>query len=435
MRELGIYIHIPFCKQKCYYCDFISFAGKEALMDKYVQALNKEIILKEEILESKKIINNKGSIQSEVDRQTDQNLLNDNLANKEYLNNYEITTIYIGGGTPSFINENLIKEILNTIYENYNISKNAEITIEVNPGTVNKDKLEMYKKIGINRLSIGLQSTNDDLLKTIGRIHTYQEFLDTYNLARKIGFKNINTDLMLGLPNQTMRDLEESVKTLIYLNPEHISLYSLIVEDGTILQKMLDKKEIKLPSDIQERKMYWKMKKMLEENGYIHYEISNFAKSGFESRHNLNCWNQKEYLGFGVAAHSYLNNIRFCNIDSLEEYIENMEIIESMEKIKKSENKDQKENNKNNKINKNIEILEQQTIEDTKKEYMLLSLRKIEGVNIQEFKNKFIDNPIFLFHNELEKLVNEKLIIIDGNFIKLTKKGLDLANLVWEEFV
>lgn len=401
MKELGIYIHIPFCKQKCYYCDFISFAGKENLMENYVQALKKEISLKQIILENKNIIDIKENI--EVEQSKD---------NKKQFENYEITTIYIGGGTPSFIDENLIEEILNTIYKNYNVSKDAEITIEVNPGTANEDKLKKYRKIGINRLSIGLQTTKNELLKSIGRIHNFEDFFNIYNLARNVGFSNINIDLMLGLPKQTIKDLEESVEEVIKLNPEHISLYSLIVEDGTVLQKMIDRKEIKLPSEAMERKMYWKMKKMLEENGYIHYEISNFAKKGFKSKHNLNCWNQKEYLGFGVAAHSYLNNVRFCNINNLEKYLENID-----------------------NQNKNIEILEKHTFEDTKKEYMLLSLRKIEGVNIADFKNKFVDNPIFLYHKELEKLVNEKLIIIDGNFIKLTKKGLDLANIVWKEFV
>lgn len=414
MKELGIYVHIPFCKQKCYYCDFVSFTGKEDLEKKYVQALNNEIILKEKMLIEKGIITNKENKENKQNKE------------KKILKDYKVTTIYIGGGTPSFIDEEFISKILNSIFENYNVSKRAEITIEVNPGTVSKQKLETYKNIGINRLSIGLQSTNDNLLKSIGRIHNFEDFLNTYNLAKKVGFKNINVDLMLGLPNQSLKDLKESVEKVIKLKPKHISLYSLILEEGTMLTKMVEENKIKLPSEAIERKMYWKMKKMLEENGFYHYEISNFSKKGFESKHNLNCWNQKEYIGFGLVAHSYLNNIRFCNIDNLEKYIENMEKIQNI---------NNKENNIKNDIDKNIKILEKQTLEDTKKEYMLLSLRKIEGVNISDFKNKFINNPIFLYHNELEKLVNKKLILIDGNYIKLTKKGLDLANIVWEEFV
>ena len=382
MKELGIYIHIPFCASKCYYCDFISFQNKESFFKDYINALIKEIKYKKNKFKN--------------------------------LDKYKITTIYIGGGTPSVIDENLIKKVLDTIYNLYNVSKKAEITIEVNPGTINKKKLEMYKKIGINRLSIGLQTTSDELLKEIGRIHNYSQFLDTYNLAKEVGFKNINIDLMLGLPKQSMKVLEESINTVIKLKPKHISLYSLIVEDNTKLKEMIDKGDLKLPSETMERKMYWTTKKILEENGYNQYEISNFAKKKYESKHNLNCWNQKEYIGFGLASHSYFESKRFCNIDNLKKYIDNIN---------------------NNDFDKNVKILEEQNKFEMEKEYMLLSLRKIEGVNINEFKNKFVDNPIFLFSNSLQKLVKNKLIKVDGNYILLTKKGLDLANIVWEEFV
>lgn len=332
--------------------------------------------------------------------------------NKE--DNYVIDTIYIGGGTPSFIDSKYIKEIVEIVKTKFKIEEEAEITIEVNPGTVNEEKLKDYKKTGINRISIGLQSTNNEILKQIGRIHTYEEFLNTYNLVRKVGFKNINVDLMLALPNQTLEDLKNSVEEVIKLDPEHISIYSLILEEGTKMEQLVSKKEIQLPSDELERKMYWNIKNELEQNGYIHYEISNFSKKGFESKHNTNCWNQKEYLGFGLSAHSYINNERFCNTNNIEEYIKNIE---------------------NNNIKNNIEICEIQNEEEKKKEYMLLGLRKIEGVDIGEFKNKFVDNPIYLYRKELEKLVNEDLIEIDLNNIKLTNKGLDLANLVWEEFI
>ena len=381
IKELGIYVHIPFCKQKCYYCDFISYANSDKKVEEYIEALKKEI--KEE---SKNI-------------------------NKE---EYIINTIYIGGGTPSFINEKYISEIVYEIKENYNVKKEAEITIEVNPGTVNEEKLKEYKNAGINRLSIGLQSTKNELLKEIGRIHTYEEFLNCYNLARKVEFENINVDLMLGLPNQTLEDIEGTLKEVINLEPQHISFYSLIVEENTPIEKMLEQGKITLPNEELERKMYWNAKKILEENNYIHYEISNFAKKGYESKHNLNCWNQKQYLGFGVAAHSYFENKRYCNTNCIEEYCKNI-------------------NDEN--INKNRTICEIQTEEEKKKEYMLLGLRKIEGIDIQEFKNIFIENPIYKFHKELEKLVNEDLVEIDLNQIKLTNKGLDFANLVWEEFV
>lgn len=381
IKELGIYVHIPFCKQKCYYCDFVSYANSEKKVEEYIKTLKKEI------------------------REESKNI------NKE---DYIINTIYIGGGTPSFIEEKYISEIVYEIKENYNVEKEAEITIEVNPGTVNEEKLKEYKNIGINRLSIGLQSTKNELLKEIGRIHTYEEFLNCYTLARKVEFKNINVDLMLGLPNQTLENVEESLKEVIKLQPQHISFYSLIIEEDTPIEKMIGQEKINLPDEELERKMYWNAKKILEENNYIHYEISNFAKKGYESKHNLNCWNQKEYLGFGVAAHSYFENKRYCNTNCIEEYCKNI-------------------NDEN--INKNRTICEIQTEEEKKKEYMLLGLRKIEGIDIQEFKNIFIENPIYKFHKELEKLVNEDLVEIDLNQIKLTNKGLDFANLVWEEFV
>lgn len=381
IKELGIYVHIPFCKQKCYYCDFVSYANIEKKIEEYIK------VLKEEIKEEAKNINK-----------------------EEYI----INTIYIGGGTPSFIEKKYISEIVHEIQENYNIKKEIEITIEVNPGTVNEEKLKEYRNIGINRLSIGLQSTKNELLKKIGRIHTYEEFLICYKLARKVGFQNINVDLMLGLPNQTLKDIKESLEEIIKLNPEHISFYSLILEENTKLENMVNQKILTLPDEDTERKMYWEAKGILEKNNYIQYEISNFAKNGYESKHNLNCWNQKEYLGFGVAAHSYFENKRYCNTNSIEEYCNNI-----------------KEKN----IRKNRTICEIQLDEDKKKEYMLLGLRKIEGVNIQEFKNKFVENPIYIFHKELEKLIKEELVEIDLNQIKLTKKGLDLANLVWEEFV
>lgn len=377
MKKLGIYIHIPFCKQKCSYCDFISFAGKEECIQEYIESLKKEI----------------------------ENFDNDN---------YEVDTIYIGGGTPSFIDSKNIIEILGTIRNKFNVKSNAEITIEINPGTVNEKKLQDYVKAGINRVSIGLQSTNNKILKQIGRIHTYEEFLNTYSLARKVGIKNINVDLILALPEQTLEDLNTSVDNIIELQPEHISVYSLILEDGTLMKKLVDENKIKLPSEELEREMYWKVKEKLESSGYAHYEISNFSKKGFESKHNLNCWEQKEYIGFGLAAHSYINNRRFCNTSNLKDYIKNIQ---------------------NSNFKNNIEICEIQNEENKKKEYMLLGLRKIDGVNVQEFKNKFVDNPIYLFHKELEKLVNEGLIEIDLNQIKLTNKGLDLANLVWGEFV
>lgn len=386
-KQIGLYIHIPFCKQKCSYCDFCSYANKESFIKRYIQCVLKEII---EVGNNNKIDFENGK---------------DDL--------FLVKTIYIGGGTPSLIDSKYIVQIIEDIKLNFKIDEKAEITIEVNPGTVTLEKLEDYKRTGINRLSIGLQSTQEHLLKEIGRIHTYLDFLDTFRFAREAGFENINVDLMIGLPNQTLEEVKDSIEEIVSMEPEHISVYSLILEENTPLFKKVEE-GLELPNEDLERKMYWAVKQTLEQNNYIHYEISNFAKKGYESKHNLDCWNQKEYIGFGIAAHSYTNGIRYSNIENIEQYIKNYD---------------------EDKTEENLVFHEKQDMEAMQKEYMLLGLRKIDGVSIQEFKIKFVANPVFLYHSELEKLVNEELLEIDGDMIKLTNKGLDLANIVWEEFV
>ncbi len=373
MREVGVYVHIPFCKSKCAYCDFLSYEGKNDKVQEYIVKLKNEI---------------------------------ENVA-KEKLQNCEIDTIYIGGGTPSYIDEKHIVEILEKLNEVLNIKENVEITIEVNPGTVSLEKLQKYYNAGINRLSIGLQSTNNSLLKTIGRIHTYEKFEETYSLARQEGFKNINVDLMIGLPNEKIKDVESDLINIIEKNPEHISVYSLILEEGTKLEQMIKDNKLKLPDEKLERKMYWLVKNKLEEAGYKHYEISNFAKQGYESNHNTNCWKQKEYIGFGLAAHSYFESTRYSNTDNLEDYLKNYKKI----------------------------VHEVQNKEMQMKEFMLLGLRKIEGIKISEFKEKFVANPIYEYREILNKLVKQDLVEVDIDSIYLTKKGIDLANIVWEEFI
>ena len=386
-KQIGLYIHIPFCKQKCSYCDVCSYANKESFIKRYIQCVLKEII---EVGNNNKIDFENGK---------------DDL--------FLVKTIYIGGGTPSLIDSKYIVQIIEDIKLNFEIDEKAEITIEVNPGTVTLEKLEDYKRAGINRLSIGLQSTHEHLLKEIGRIHTYLDFLDTFRFAREAGFENINVDLMIGLPNQTLEEVKDSIEEIVSMEPEHISVYSLILEENTPLFKKVEE-GLELPNEDLERKMYWAVKQTLEQNNYIHYEISNFAKKGYESKHNLDCWNQMEYIGFGIAAHSYTNGIRYSNIENIEQYIKNYD---------------------EDKTEENLVFHEKQDMEAMQKEYMLLGLRKIDGVSIQEFKIKFVANPVFLYHSELEKLVNEELLEIDGDMIKLTNKGLDLANIVWEEFV
>ncbi len=378
MERFGIYVHIPFCKQKCKYCDFISFASYKEKYKEYVECLISEI------------------------------------KNKKIENAPKVNTIYLGGGTPSILESEDIIKIIGAIKERFELDENYEITIEINPGTITKEKLKDYKEVGINRLSIGLQSTHNRILKLIGRIHSYEEFLNTYNLAKEVGFENINVDLMLAIPTQTQEELLESVQEVINLNPNHISLYSLILEEGTELEKMISKGEYELLNEEIERNMYWKTKKNLEENGYNHYEISNFSKKDSESKHNMDCWNQNQYIGFGVAAHSYYNEIRFSNINSLELYIMNV---------------------KNNDFEKNVEINEIQDKPAQMREFMLIGLRKINGIKISDFERKFRINPLFYFRFEISKLTEEGLIEVDLDNIKLTEKGLDLANQVFEEFI
>ena len=388
MKEIGIYVHIPFCKQKCNYCDFNSFANKGEYIEKYIKCVQKEI----------KNVGDRVRLKS----------------NGDYTNLPIAKTIYIGGGTPSFIDTKYIEDIVETIETNFEMDKNIEVTIEVNPGTVTLEKLKKYRDIGINRLSIGLQTSNDTLLKLIGRVHDYAQFMQTINLAKSVGFQNINVDTMIGLPKQTIYDVEDTLNKLIDLDITHISVYSLIVEEGTKIEEELKDGKLILPDEELERYMYWFAKRKLEANGYIHYEISNFAKIPYRSRHNLDCWNQKEYIGFGVSASSYENNIRYKNIDSVEKYIKNIE--EDKEKI-------------------NVIIEERQDKQTKMNEYMILGLRKINGINIDEFRKKFEVSPLYIYNKQLTKLLRDGLIHIDTNNIRLSKKGLDLANIVWEEFI
>lgn len=397
MKDIGLYIHIPFCKKKCNYCHFVSFANSEEKIEEYINCLICEI---KEVAENVKF----------QFQQKKGDLVN-------------VRSIYIGGGTPSYIDSKYIKQILNTIRNSYDfvmaglIDKQEqfpEITIEINPGTVTEEKLKDYKYSGVNRISIGMQATQNRLLTQLGRIHSYQEFETTYLLARKIGFNNINIDFMIGLPNQTIEDIKESLQKIKKLNPEHVSVYSLIVEENTILSKQIEEGTLELPEENKEREMYWTVKNFLEENGYNHYEISNFAKPNRESRHNMDCWNQKEYFGFGVAAHSYVDNVRFSNITDLNSYIENY---------------------KHNEPEKNFVFHEKENYLDTMKEYLLLGFRKIKGVSKKDFENKFQLPIESIFKLELEELKEKGLILENEDTYYLSDKGIDFANLVFEKFV
>ncbi len=378
MQGLGVYIHIPFCEKKCRYCDFVSFEQKEkAFKQKYVESLVKEM--------------------------------------EHFQTSQKISTLYIGGGTPSVLPVEEMEKIVKTAKKNWRFGEQAEVTIEVNPGTVDLVKLEGYKALGINRLSIGVQSTHNRLLELLGRIHLYEDFTRVYEMARTVGFENINVDLMLGIPTQTKEELESSLQEVIALQPEHISIYSLILEKGTELEQLVLDGTLEMISEELEREMYWLTKEVLEKNGYVQYEISNFAKKGLESRHNLACWNQEEYVGFGVGAHSYGDRMRVSNVECMEEYIKNIEA---------------------GRFERNVILQEKrQTFEEQAKEYMLLGLRKIAGVSISEFEQKFQLNPLFYFRFEMSRLEEKGLIEVDLDRIRLTNKGLDFANQVFAEFV
>lgn len=378
MKEIGIYVHIPFCKSKCLYCDFTSYTDKNTEIRRYVDCLKREI----------------------------------NYRSKD---EYLVKTIFFGGGTPSIIDGKYIVEILSEINNAYIVDKNAEITIEINPGTIDKHKLEKYKEAGINRISIGLQSSKKELLKEIGRIHTYEDFENTVKLAKDVGFTNINVDLMIGIPNQTIYDVEDTLDKVLALDLTHISVYSLIYEDGTLMTKMVDEGKLLEVDEEIERYMYWYAKRRLEDNGFIHYEISNFAKPSYRCKHNLDCWNQKEYLGFGVAAASYIDNFRIKNTDSLEKYINNIN---------------------SDKYYKNLTIEEKQDIDEQMKEFVILRLRMTEGFKASDFTAKFNKDVYKVFESQMDRLLSDGLIIAEEfGYLKLTKKGLDLANIVWGEFI
>lgn len=379
MKKIGIYIHIPFCKQKCLYCDFCSYENCLEMQDEYVNALIKEI----QYYKNKK--------------------------------DFIVNTIYIGGGTPSILKKENIEKILKEIKLNFEIDNNSEITLEVNPGTVDIEKVESYKINGINRISIGLQSAKDNLLKMLGRIHSYQEFLEAYNIIKnEVNINNTNIDLIIGLPKQTIKDVDDTIEEIIKKDPKHISVYSLIVEEETKMEELISKGSLKLPSEDVERKMYWLVKNKLEENGYYQYEISNFAKKGYESKHNINCWKQNEYLGFGLAAHSYYNLVRKSNITNLKDYIKNIE---------------------DEQYEKNIIIHEIQNKDDQMAEYVILGLRMLKGFSKIDFKNKFKIDIENKYEKKLNKLKKQNLIIEENEMIRLTDKGLDFANIVWEEFL
>lgn len=383
MREnIGIYIHIPFCKKKCFYCDFVSYENKENLIQEYIDAVCLEI-----------------------------------LQNAEILSEYNISTIYFGGGTPSLIKVEYIEKILNTLKLFVTDEKEIkEITIEINPNSASLDKLGKYYNLGINRLSIGLQSTHDKILRNIGRLHTFNDFKEVLKNANAVGFKNISVDLIYPLPGLNLSGFKETLNSMIKLKDEfnikHISVYNLEVHENTRLDFLLKEGFVSLCNEDEEYKMREELNKRLQDNGFVKYEISNYAYPGFESKHNLCYWNQEKYIGFGVNASSFFNLKRYRNTSNIDKYIDGI------------------------KNNKNI-VIETEELDKLSlmKEYIILKLRLSKGVEISEFKQKFGTDIFDIFNTEFNSLKKDNLVNITSKNISLTNRGEEVANIVWEMFV
>ena len=420
-RPLGLYIHIPFCVKKCAYCDFLSFPSDEATKEQYVNALCEEI-----------------------------------RANKENADEYTVETIYFGGGTPSVLSVGQIGKIFGTVLDTFSVrgfedekpgkkekkklrlgkkkavepeqtetpearlwrvmnGELAEVTIEVNPGTADREKFAALYELGFNRLSMGLQSAITEELKCLGRIHTKEQFAECVKAAREAGFRNISGDLMSGLPNQTEETLTESIRFLLAQQPEHISVYSLQIEDGTEFAKRYGEEgpeKAKLPDEDADRAMYELTGKLLEEAGYSRYEISNYAKSGFESRHNSSYWTGREYLGIGLGASSLMSNARFHNTTEMEAYlagaVDPFSLREDMERLVQKE------------------LME---------EFMFLGLRMCKGIEKAEFKRRFKCDIETIYGDVMKRLVSHGVLAEAEGRVFLTPRGIDVSNVVLAEFL
>lgn len=372
--ELELYIHIPFCVKKCAYCDFLSFSSTQEERKDYVDALL-----------------------GEIDQYRD-------MASR-----YFVTSIFIGGGTPSVLEAWQMACIMSRIREVFTLSESAEITVEVNPGTIDEVKIQIYKACGINRISIGLQATNDEELRMLGRIHCYEEFLETYHMIRAYGIENINIDLISAIPKQTAVSWTETLERIISLEPTHISAYSLIIEEGTLFYEHLDAYESLLPSEEDEREMYHLTKEKLAKAGYIRYETSNYAKAGYECRHNLGYWNRVDYLGLGLGAASLLENVRYTNEKDLTVYIEG-DVDKKVEKV-------------------------ELTRDEQMEEFMFLGLRKIEGVSKKEFYQIFQHSMEVIYGEVIQSLIEKELIECGDDYVRLTELGIDVSNYVMAEFL
>jgi len=379
-NRIGLYLHIPFCLRKCRYCDFLSFAcSDEKALSEYTAALIREIRIKS----------------TECP--------------------YKIAdSVYIGGGTPSILSAEDISRIMDSLYENFTIDDDAEITIECNPATATEEKLRAFRESGINRISIGVQSWDNSVLRLMGRAHDKNDAFTAVRSAKKAGFDNINLDLMFGIPGQTMKMWRDSIRQCIFLRPQHISLYSLQIEEGTHFYKMIYEDHLlSEPSEVIDRKMYHDALLMLEDAGYDQYEISNAALPGFESRHNLKYWSYMEYMGLGLGASSFIGGVRYKNCSNMIEYLD---YIKEGEAPVKEEN------------------IEKYTARDEMGIYTFTALRKSEGVDLKEFER--------IFGKEFFSIYDPSLINVyfgyldyDGERLRLTDRGRDISSRIMTEFV
>lgn len=394
-KYVSLYVHIPFCALKCKYCDFLSFDGESyGTMLRYVDSLCQEIKLYAPLA-----------------------------------SDYIVRSVFIGGGTPSLLDEGLITNIMAFIRKTFTLEKDAEISIEANPGTLRHQKLNGYKAAGINRLSIGLQSADDEMLRKLGRMHNYDQFVATFKAARRAGFNNINVDIMSGLPGQTIHSYVDTLSRVLEFGPEHISAYSLSIEEGTPFAKDPEILE-SLPPDMIDRRMYEITKKLLAAHGYDRYEVSNYARPGYECRHNMVYWTGGEYIGFGIGASSYFQGKRFNNIRDILQYIQLME--ETSDKFAEADNLEILYNESVRKLRENVTPI---YIDSRMEEFMFLGLRMMCGISRIDFEERFKKDIYEVYGPVLNKYIDQGLLATYEDRIYLTDKGIDVSNVVLADFI
>ena len=404
-RTLELYIHIPFCVKKCNYCDFLSFSSNQKTQEDYVNALLREIHYYGPLMKDR-----------------------------------TVSTIYIGGGTPSWLAYERMEEILSALYQNFQIAPDAEVSMECNPGTVTKESLQSYFSAGINRLSIGLQSADNEELKLLGRIHTYEQFVKTYEMARNTGFTNLNVDLISGLPYQNTEKFMDTLRKVIQFQPEHISTYTLIIEKGTpfydqykfdVVRQEAGMKTEVLPTEDEAYRIYKMTQLTLKAAGYMQYEISNYAKNGYACRHNIGYWKRTNYLGMGLGASSLIDDVRYTNTTDLIHYMNETQNIQ----MKELEYEDREKNQKKvlgTGIHANGQLLDRKS---QMEEFMFLGLRMNEGISRNEFQEAFHTPIEVVYRSVLEELKQEELLEMHAGRIYLTEKGMDLSNYAMAKFL